>query len=89
MSVRIQVPQLPPDNEERPPPGSPPIAPEDLAELGVDLRFIPFIIPAIPQAERGESLNGLPLLSLTEARELVETLDKVTPLPPHESLPEC
>ena len=60
-------------------PGSPPIASEDLAKLGVEAQFIPFILSTILQTE--QSPIDLPPLSPEGAENLVEILDKVH-LPP-------
>jgi hypothetical protein len=53
----------------------PPIAEEDLVELGVESRLIPFIVSTTLRVE--QSPNDPPLLSPAEAEDLVETLDKV------------
>jgi len=56
-------------------PDYPPIAAEDLAKLGIELRLIPFIVSIIPWDEK--PLSSTPPLSPGEAENLVETLDKV------------
>ena len=55
-------------------PESLPIASEDLAKLGIDAQHIPFIVSMTLQVE--QSPDGI---SLTEAENLVEILDKVCP----------
>jgi len=55
-------------------PGFPPKALEDLTNLGVEPRFISFIISTTSRDE--QSPDGSPLLSPTEAENLVETLHK-------------
>ena len=60
-----------PTDKGSPSPGFTPIAPEDLAKLGIE----PQLISLISRAE--ESLNGSPSFSTTEAENLVEVLDKV------------
>ena len=56
----------------------PPIVAEDLVKLGVESRFIPFVVSATQWAE--QSPNGSPPLSTTEAESIVEILDKVRPI---------
>ena len=60
----------------------PPIAAEDLVKLGVESRLIPFIVSTTLWAEQSPSSSGSPTLSPTEAKNLVETLDKVRGLHP-------
>jgi len=75
MSVGVQALQTPSTEEGGPRTTTPPIAPEDLAKLGVESELIHFIISAISQAER--SPDNLPHLSSDEKENLVETLSKV------------
>ena len=51
-----------------------PIASEDLAKLGIDAQHIPSVVSATLQVE--QSPDGI---SLKEAENLIEILDKVCP----------
>lgn len=55
----------------------PPITREDLLELGIESHLIPFAISAVSRAE--QSSNDCPTLEQSEAKDLVEILDKVCP----------
>ena len=55
-----------------------PIFAEDLVKLGVESRFIPFVVSETQWAE--QSPNGSPPPSTAEAESVVEILDKVRPI---------
>lgn len=82
--VRRRESQSPPSrarsaDRERTSQDSPLIAPEDLAELGVEQQLIPFVISTASQVD--QLPDGATSLSSTDAENLVEILDKVH-LPP-------
>ena len=76
---RVSESQRQSNDEENLCPDLPPIAPEDLAGLGVEPQLIPFILSTILHAENLPS--GSSTLNPAEAENLVEALDKVR-LPP-------
>ena len=65
-------------DEKNPQLNLPPIAHEDLAELGVESQLISFVISATLQTERSPNNSQL---TPADAERLIENLDKVNPLP--------